>query len=63
MKGLTIKTAKYPPLGGVQLFNPKYREMDLTEAIEESQILDQYAPYGYTTFLFCKSTGIIHCYK
>lgn len=66
MNGITIRTCNpenIPIAGGVQIYNPKYMDVDLTTAIEDSQVLSQYAPYGYSVFLFCKETGTIHCFK
>lgn len=51
------------PLGGMQLWNQKYREMPLPEVIKQSRISIEYVPYGYNYFVLVRSTGTIHAYK
>lgn len=51
------------PIGGVQLYNPDYRTMDLEKVISNSRISEEFVPYGYNTFILVRSTGTIHAYN
>jgi hypothetical protein len=62
MKLLEVKIEQVPSPGGMQLWNPKYREMTLDQIKKQSRIEVEYVPYGYNTFLFCRSTATIHAY-
>ena len=48
---------------GMQSFNPMYRNMDLSEIVENSRIETEYVPYGYNVFLFVRNTATIHAYN
>lgn len=51
------------PMNGMQLYNPKYRDMALHEVIGQSRVSIEYVPYGYNYFVLVRSTGTIHAYK
>jgi hypothetical protein len=47
-------------MGGVQLYNPKYRHMDIAEIEKERQDeLKNYFEYGYNSFTFNRVCGVI----
>lgn len=48
------------PMNSIQLYNPKYRDMPLSEVIEQSRIGIEYVPYGYNYFVLVRSTGTIY---
>lgn len=51
------------PIGGVQLYNPLYREASIEEVISHSNISNDYVPFGYNLFILVRSTGTIHAYQ
>jgi len=53
----------YAPMGGMQLYNPQYRELPIKDVIKHSRISDEYVPFGYNEFILVRSTGTIHAYR
>jgi hypothetical protein len=51
------------PTGAMQLYNPRYRDMDINNIMEQSCIIDEYVPYGYNLFLFYRGTSTIYVSK
>ena len=51
------------PTGAMQLYNPRYRDMDINNIMEQSCIKDEYVPYGYNLFLFYRGTSTIYVSK
>ena len=48
---------------GLQLWNPKYRDMNLIQIKESAKLETEYFPYGYTQAYFIRSTATIHLYR
>lgn len=64
MKAVIFKEATVVPTsGGMQLFNPAYRDMKLEDIRKESRIDSEYVPYGYNYFVFVRDTGTIYAHR
>ena len=49
--------------GCMELWNPDFRNMDIMEVRIKSKIDQEYVPYGYSVFLFCRTTATIYAYN
>ena len=47
----------------MQLWNPIYRDMKMSQILKDSRIKTEYVPYGYNVFLFVRTTATIHAYN
>ena len=51
------------PSAGMQIFNPKFRDMNLIQVKEVANLETEWVPYGYDYGLFLRSTATIHLYR
>lgn len=52
-----------PGNGGCQIYNPKFREMGINQAIQDAGIKRDYLPYGYNLVYFAQMSGTLHLYQ
>lgn len=59
-----VLTETKSPLGGVHLYNPKFRDMSIAEIEEQEQSnLRSYADVGYNSFTFNRACGLVAIQK
>lgn len=63
MEFLIEEKNQAPKFGGLELCNPKFREMDLPQIKEFTNLIEDYFPFGYNLAVFVRATATVHLYK
>jgi len=63
IKIINIESWTESPIGGLQIYNPAFRDMPANKAIESAKVETDYLPYGYNVVFFCQSMGCLYLYN
>ena len=47
------------PVGGMELYNPKYRSMNITDILKDVDFENEWKPFGYARIGFCRTISTI----
>jgi len=50
-------------MGCAQIWNPRFREMPLSEIEKSLNLWEDWVPYGYTRSVFNRSTATVYLYE